>query len=112
MDAKGKKELAWLPSLEALDDESRRHAEEMLWKHYRIAQVHQILESVVNHGHRYLRVRTDRGDRHFNLREPGNNVTYLSGDQVVIRDSMGNRYEIPSVSALDEASQIHLERVL
>ena len=112
MDIKGKKELAWLDSLHRLDIDSRAIAEAELWKTYRICKVSRIVKSDVNHGHRYLRVETDRGDRYFNLREPGKNITRLSEDHLVLRDSMGNRYEIPSIAALDEESRLNLERVL
>ncbi|MFT4637727.1 MAG: hypothetical protein ACI8T1_001037 [Verrucomicrobiales bacterium] len=112
MDIKGKKELAWLDSIDDLEGESQTLAEAELWKVYRIAKVTQIKESYVNHGHRYLKVDTDRGERYFNLGEPGKNLTRLSPDHLVIRDSMGNRYEIESISALDETSQANLERVL
>ncbi len=106
------KELAWLHSIEEFDEESREIAERALWRSYRIAKITRIAESYVNHGHRYLRVETNRGDRFFNLREPGNNITRLSPDHLVIRDSMGNRYEIESVAALDEESRASLDRVL
>lgn len=112
MDIKGRKELAWLSSLDELDAASRSIAEEALWKSYRIARVRRVQSSQVNHGHRYLRVETDRGERYFNLREPGTNVVRLSPDHLVIRDSMGNRYEIESVQRLDLESQEHLDRVL
>lgn len=112
MDGKGKKELAWLESLDELDPISRGYAEDVLWQQYRIAKISKVTESHVNHGHRYLKVETDRGPRYFNLREPGSNVTHLTPDHLVIRDSMGNRYEVESVAALDEESQFNLERVL
>lgn len=112
MDIKGKKELAWLDSLDVLDKASRALAEDYLWRSYRMAKISRITDSYVNHGHRYLRVETDRGPRYFNLREPGKNITRLSEDHLIIRDSMGNRYEIMSIAELDEASRLNLERVL
>ena len=36
----------------------------------------------------------------------------MTGDHLVIRDSMGNRYEIQSVKALDAESRQRLELVL
>ncbi len=112
MDIKGKKELAWLETLDQLDASSRGIADEALWRNYRLAKISQVTESHVNHGHRYLKVETDRGSRYFNLREPGKNITRLSDDHLVIRDSMGNRYEVESIAALDPDSQANLERVL
>ncbi|MDC3255235.1 DUF1854 domain-containing protein [bacterium] len=112
MDVKGKEELAWLDSLQDLDSESLSLAESELWKTYRISKVSRITESYVNHGHRYLRVETDRGNRYFSLREPGKNISRLSDDHLIVRDSMGNRYEIESIAGLDADSRLNLERVL
>ncbi len=112
MEADGSKELAWLVSLEDLDPDSRELARETLWQSYRMAKIDRVVDSHVNHGHRYLKVETDRGPRYFNLKEPGNNVTYLTSDHLVIRDSMGNRYEVESLRALDEESRERLDRVL
>ena len=110
--AKKKKEVGWLESLDELDEESRAIAKEALHDRYRISIVESVEHSFVNHGHRYLKVQTNRGFRYFNLKEPGKNVTHLSDDHLVIRDSMGNRYEIESISALDEESRQRLELVL
>jgi hypothetical protein len=74
--------------------------------------VESVEHSFVNHGHRYLKVQTNRGFRYFNLKEPGKNVTHVTDDHLVIRDSMGNRYEIQSVKALDAESRQRLELVL
>ena len=112
LNADTKEEMFWLSSLDQLDQESKTVAESALADRYRIATIERILHSHVNHGHRYLRVTTDRGERYFNLREPGKNVTHFGADRIVIRDSMGNRYEIPSLNSLDAESRQHLDRVL
>ena len=112
LDAKSKEEIAWLADLKDLDKKSRRIAKEALYDRYRISIVQSVEHSFVNHGHRYLKVQTDRGFHYFNLKEPGKNVTHLSDDHLVIRDSMGNRYEIPSLAALDPESRARLELVL
>ncbi|MEO0414787.1 MAG: DUF1854 domain-containing protein [Verrucomicrobiota bacterium] len=110
--SKGKEELAWIDSIADLDDASRSIAEAALLERYQVNQINAIDHSFVNHGHRYLRVQTQRGERYFNLKEPGKNVTWLSDDHVVIRDSMGNRYEVPSIASLSQDSRERLERVL
>ncbi len=111
-DPKKKEEIAWLESLDELDPESRAVAEESLWNRYRIAIVESVEHSFVNHGHRYLKVETNRGFCYFALKEPGKNVTWVSKDHLLIRDSMGNRYEVPSLEALDPLSRQRLELVL
>jgi len=110
--AETKKEVDWLNNLDELDPISREVAEAALYDRYRIAIIQSVSHSHVNHGHRYLKVETDRGSRYFNLKEPGKNVTNLTPDHLIIRDSMGNRYEVPSLKALDEESRERLEMVL
>jgi len=112
LDAKKKEEIAWLESIDDLDSDSRAIAEEALHDRYRISIVESVEHSFVNHGHRYLKVQTNRGFSYFNLKEPGKNVTHVTDDHLVIRDSMGNRYEIKSVKALDPESRQRLEMVL
>ena len=107
-----REELMMLDTLDDLDPESRAIAEKELFRSYCVASVERVIESKVNHGQRFLKVDTDRGERYFNLREPGKNVTWLSDDSVVLRDSMGNRYLIKSVRGLDEDSRGNLDRVL
>ena len=108
---KGKEEIAWIESLDELDRESQEVAREALNARYQISRIEAVKHSFVNHGHRYLKVETNRGFRYFNLKEPGKNVTWLSDDIVVIRDSMGNRYEV-TLSKLDAESRGKLEQVL
>ena len=109
---KGKEELAWLESLDELDEESKAVAESALEQRYQISIINSVDHSFVNHGHRYLKVQTNRGFRYFNLKEPGKNVTWLSEDRLVIRDSMGNRYEVSSLAELDSESRERLNLVL
>ena len=101
-----------LPSLEVLDGPSREIAGDELYRAYCLAVVEEVREGKVQNGQRFLRVATDRGERYFNLKEPGRNVSWLSPDRVVIRDSMGNRFLVPSVAALDRDSRARLDRVL
>ena len=115
LDAKSKDEIGWLDTIDdpKLDEESRAIARETLETRYQINRIESVEESFVSHGHRHLKVTTNRGPRFFNLKEPGKNVTALeNGDRLVIRDSMGNRYEIDSLKALDAESRIRLERVM
>src|SRR5690606_36426341 len=112
MELKGSKELAWIEALDLLSPEAKDCVVTELKRRYQIAQVIEVPESMVNHGHRYVRVLTDRGERYFNLKEPGKNVSWLSTDHLIIRDSMGNRYEVPSLQALDQESRQRLLLVL
>lgn len=112
LDRENKEELAWLNSLDELDPASQRIARQALDTRYPVSRITSVEHSFVNHGHRYLKVMTNRGFRYFNLKEPGKNVTWLSDDKLVIRDSMGNRFEIESISSLDPESRKNLNLVL
>ncbi len=115
LDSKSKDEVGWLESIDdpQLDDVSRAIAKQALQTRYQINRIESVLDSIVSHGHRHLKVQTNRGERFFNLKEPGKNVTVLAnGDRLVIRDSMGNRYEIDSLAALDAESRARLEKVM
>ena len=48
---------------------------------------------------------TDRGSRWFALREPGKNVLWITPTRLVLRDTAGNRFEIPDLTALDPRSR-------
>ncbi|MEZ5324474.1 MAG: DUF1854 domain-containing protein [Verrucomicrobiales bacterium] len=112
IEASSKNELFWLDTIDELPQPSQEVAASALNDRYRIAVIQSVTDSQVNHGHRYLKVETDRGARYFNLREPGKNVSYVTGDHLIIRDSMGNRYEIPALKMLDPESRERLDRVL
>ena len=107
-----KKEILMLESLDRLDPESRRVAEEELEKRYLVPKIIRVINTRAHFGNRYWEVETDRGRRRFAMKDPNKNVIWLSGDQLIIRDTLGNRYEIESFSGLDPASRAEAEKVI
>jgi hypothetical protein len=107
-----KKEVLLLPSLDALDVQSRAVAEEALERRYLIPTLTRIVHTKTHLGIRYWQVETDRGDRRFAMREPRRNITWLDDDRALLRDTLGNRYQIASYRGLDEKSRHEAERVL
>jgi hypothetical protein len=101
--------LAMIPSLDALDPASRAIAEEELARRYCIARITRVNRATVTFGNRYWDVETDRGPRRFLFREIGKYVTRITADHLLIRDTLANRFEIPSVAALDEHSRAQVE---
>jgi hypothetical protein len=98
--------------VEALEGEERRLAEEALAERYHLVVIRRVRAVDVRFGTRYWKVDTDRGRRWFALREPGKNVTWLSDRHVVLRDTAGNRFEIPDIQVLDPGSRRAVERSL
>lgn len=101
----GGREVATVESIEAFPPGERALVEEALAERYHLPVISRVTRVDVRFGTRYWWVETDRGPRCFALREPGRNVTWISSAHVVLRDTAGNRYEIPEVGALDAASR-------
>ncbi len=98
-------EVVTVHGLDALDGDARALVEDALKQRYCMATILRGRSIDVRFGTRYWEVDTDRGPRWFALREPGKNVTWLGDGHLVLRDTVGNRFEIPAVGALDRASQ-------
>jgi hypothetical protein len=112
IDEKKKEELALIESLACLDDESRQIASDELDARYLVPAITKVLKTEVNFGNRYLLVETDSGRIEFMLRDPNTNVIYLTDDHIVLRDTMGNRYEVKSLLGLDERSRVEIDKTL
>jgi hypothetical protein len=50
--------------------------------------------------------------RNFAVKSVNKDVTWITDDHILIRDTLGYRYEIASLSALDEHSQEEVDKVL
>jgi hypothetical protein len=107
-----KKELCLLGSLDCLEPASRRVAEEELNRRYLVPRITRVRRTSAHFGNRYWDVQTDRGPRRFLMRDPNKNAVWVTEDRLVIRDSLGNRYEIEAFSKLDPVSRTEAERVM
>ncbi|MBM4183717.1 MAG: DUF1854 domain-containing protein [Gemmatimonadetes bacterium] len=106
------REVATLRSVEALTPEQRSLVEPALRERYHLLTITRVHEVDVRFGTRYWRVDTDRGPRWFTLREPGKNVSWITEQRLVLRDSAGNRYQVTDLVALDERSRTWVTRSL
>ena len=107
-----RQEVARIPNLECLDPESRSLVEEELGKSYLIPVIREISDIKAHLGTLYWAVETDAGSRRFALKDPVQNVTWISEDHLVLRDCVGNRYEITALSAMDRQSRRRISLVL
>jgi len=107
-----KKELAFVPDLEALEADSRALAVEELTRRYFLPKVLRIVQTRATFGNRYWHVETDRGPRRFLMKAPETNAIWLTDDRCVLRDCLGNCYEIESMAALDAKSRARADAVL
>jgi len=107
-----KKELLLLESLEHVDASSRAIIEQELARRYFLPRITRVLQTRVSFGNCYWKVETDRGPKHFLMKSPETNTTWVTDDRCILRDTLGNCYEIPSLQALDSASRRRVEAVL
>lgn len=104
LDAK-QHEVVTVAGVEALAGEERELLDAELRARYHMSVIRRVRRIDVRFGTRYWETDTDRGPRWFALREPGKNVTWLDDGHLVLRDTVGNRFEVPDVGALDAASR-------
>jgi len=107
-----KREIAMIWSLEELDPDSRLVAEEELSRRYLVPRITRVFRTEAQFGNRYWDVATDCGPKKFLMKDPHSNVTWISTDRLVIRDTLGNRYEIESLNRLDARSRAEVEKIL
>jgi len=107
-----KNQLAMLPSLDALDPESRKVAQEELARRYLMPRITRVISATASFGVRYWHVETDLGERHFALKQASKNATWVSEDHLILRDTLGCLYEINPFSALDSRSRAEVDKVL
>ena len=106
------REVLMLDGLHELDRESRAIAAEALERRYLIPEITRVLRAEAHFGNRFWEVETTHGARRFAMRDPNKNVTWVTEDHLVLRDVLGNCYEIPALSALDARSRRRAELAL
>jgi hypothetical protein len=107
-----KKELCLLNCLEDLDEQSKLVATEDLDARYFIPKIIKINHAEASFGNRYWEVETNCGLRSFVMKDPQKNVVWVSESHIVMRDSLGNRYEITDTAKLDFRSNSFINIIL
>lgn len=107
-----RKELALVPNLETLDPASREVARQALAEQYLVPVITEVYATESKFGARIWDVETDHGRRRFSMKDPHIHATWVTPDQLVLRDAAGNRYAIPSFAALPPASRANIARML
>jgi len=98
-------EVLTAAGVDAFPPEERPLVTEALHGRYLLPVIQKVQGIDVRFGIRYWWVETDRGPRWFALREPGKNVSWITTTHLVLRDTAGNRFEIPNLMALDARSR-------
>ena len=109
---KDHKEVLMLADLAALEPASRALAEEELARRYLVARITRVLHTEAMFGTQYWHVATDRGERRLAFKSDNRNAVWITGDHLVLRDTLGCRYEINPYSTLDPESRAEVEKVI
>ena len=107
-----KREVVMVSSLESLDAKSRKIAEDELARRYLIPTITRVISANPHLGNRYWHVDTELGERKFLMKDPTRNVIWITKDHLILRDAIGNRYEVASLSALDAFSRAEVLKVI
>ena len=106
-------EICMVEDLTHLDERSQQVVREELEARYLTAIVARINSVRNEFGTSYWDVETDRGTRDFVVQNVSENARWLDGgNRLLLLDVDGNRFEIPSLTALDKRSQTYIEQVL
>jgi hypothetical protein len=105
-------EIGCLKNTAKLDASSLRLLRDELDKAYFMPKIEAIMEINDYLDIEYWRVRTNRGERSFEVRQPRRNIRSLGPHKMVIRDVDGNRYVIRDWRQLERKSLSLLMRHL
>ncbi len=111
LDGKGD-EIALLDDPKSLPEGSYRAVQEELHRRYLTATVVKILHAKVEFGATYWHVDTNRGERDLVTQSLQENAQWLGPGHLLLIDVDGNRFEIPSVDALDAPSRHFIDTIL
>ena len=85
---------------------------EELKRRYYSPVIKKILSVKERYGFSYWKVMTEEGEVSFTLHDTYRSIIHASEDRVLMLDVNGNRFEIPSVGALDKKSYKKIELYL
>lgn len=108
-----KKEIGMIRSLDKdFDEKDIALLSQELDRKYFSPVITKINDMKDNYGFMQVNVETDLGEISFGVRDIYRSILKVGGGRVFIVDVDGNRYEIPSVDALDRHSRRKLELYL
>lgn len=111
LDGKGD-EIVMVDNPNMLPMDSLKAVRNELHRRYLTATIHSIEHAKQEFGATYWNVDTDRGKRDFVTQNLQENAIWLSPEHLLLLDVDGNRFEIPDIERLDNASQNYIESIL
>lgn len=106
------KEIGMIEDLAVFDGATADLLRGELDRRYYTPKILEIYEMKERFGFAYFRVRTDRGDTAFTVRDIYRNLFFIGEGHLVITDVDGSRFEIENAGALDKKSRRRIEHLL
>lgn len=106
------KEIGMIEDLSLFDEETATLLRQELDRRYYTPKILEIYEMKERFGFAYFRVRTDRGDAAFTVRDIFRNLFSIGEGRLIITDVDGSRFEIENAGALDKKSRRRIEHLL
>ncbi|BBM87066.1 DUF1854 domain-containing protein [Candidatus Uabimicrobium amorphum] len=107
-----KKEIIFLDSLNSIPTESRQIAKDELIRNYFLPKIIKVFETKSHRSCRYWHVETEKGPRKFLMKNPNRDFLCISQDNIILRDHIGNCYEIVSFRKLDRSSKNAINKII
>ena len=105
-------EIGIIRSIDAFPEETQTLLRSELKRKYHIYTIKSIRSVNEKFGYSYWKVKDAEGDREFTVRDAYRSITRINADRITVTDVDGNRFEIPSLSALDRKSYKKIELYL
>lgn len=102
-------EAGIIKSLNDFPEDVKALLETELKRRYFVFTIKKIRSVKEKYGYSYWTVDEEKGEREFTVQDTYRSINKITDDRIVVTDIDGNRYEIPSLSALDRKSQKRIE---
>ncbi len=105
-------ELGVIRSIGDFPEAAREILRGELRRKYHIFTINAVLSINEKYGYSYWKIRDSEGERDFTVRDTYRSINRIGTDRVTVTDVDGNRFEIPSLAALDRRSRRKIEMYL
>ncbi|MBO7408179.1 MAG: DUF1854 domain-containing protein [Clostridia bacterium] len=105
-------EIGVIRSIDEFPEETRDILRGELKRKYHIYTIKAVISVNEKYGYSYWKIKDAEGERDFTVRDTYRSINRIGGDRVTVTDVDGNRFEIPSLEALDRRSRRKIEMYL
>jgi len=102
-------EIGMIRDINDFDETAKELLRRELKRKYHVFTIKKISSVKEKYGYSYWNITDETGEREFTVQDTYKSITKITSERVCVTDIDGNRYEIPSLSALDRRSAKRIE---